>query len=86
MSRIGAGTNKKSCPGRCERCGRLMVMVRLQDRLEEGGPRHLMGWRCLICGKVVDLHSLGHRHELLEREASRRCPLQEWRGRMAQYG
>lgn len=77
MKRIG-------CAGRCDRCSRLMVMVRLQDPFGETNPR--VGWQCLICGKVVDLHSLAHRHELLEREVPRRCPPQEWRRRVVQYG
>ncbi len=77
---------KKICPGRCDRCGRLMVMVRLQDRLGEEGARPLVGWKCLICGKVVDLHSLTHHHELPERETARRWPPREWRGRAVQYG
>jgi len=77
---------RTGCVGRCERCGRPMVMIRLHDWLDEGGPRPLVGWRCLVCGKVVDLHSLAHRHELLEREAPRRCPPQERRRRVVQYG
>lgn len=77
---------KKASPGRCLRCGCLMVMVRLQDRRIaglEGEPQRLVGWQCLICGKVVDLHSLVHRHEQLERDASRRFRQRE---RAVPYG
>jgi RNase P subunit RPR2 len=80
MNRLRAGIKRKTCLGRCDRCGRLMVMVRLQDPLGETNPR--VGWQCLICGTVVDLRSLvGHSklRELREREAPRHCPRPAWR-------
>lgn len=77
---------KKASPGRCQRCGCLMVMIRLQDRRLaglEGEPHCVRGWQCPICGTVVDLHSLVHRHEQLERDASRRLRQRE---RAVPYG
>jgi hypothetical protein len=52
---------KRVGPGRCDCCGCLMVLVKLRDRLGhiESLPR--LGWRCLICNRVVDVHSTLHR-------------------------
>jgi hypothetical protein len=50
-------------PGRCDHCGCLMVLVRLHDDLGNIEPLRRVGWRCLICDKIVDLHSLVNRHE-----------------------
>ncbi len=57
----------------CERCGRLMVDVLVPTLVDEGGPRHTMGWRCATCGHVIDAHSLGHHpHGDLGEEEQRR--------------
>ncbi|MEW6544886.1 MAG: hypothetical protein AB1411_14910 [Nitrospirota bacterium] len=45
---------KQLCPGRCDRCGYMMVLVRLDDRVRESA-RDRFGWRCLVCEQVVSL-------------------------------
>jgi hypothetical protein len=54
---------KQVGPGRCDRCGCLMVLVRLHDHLGNSEPLRRVGWRCLICDRIVDLHSIVIRHE-----------------------
>ncbi len=49
---------ERACPGRCNRCGPLMVMIRLQDRPNMRWAGRTVGWHCLICGKVENLHRL----------------------------
>ncbi len=57
----------------CERCGRLMVDVHVPTLVDEGGPRHAVGRRCVACGQVIDAHSLGHHpHGDLGEEEQRR--------------
>ena len=34
---------------RCQRCGGLMICERFYD-----GRDHFEGWRCVICGEIVD--------------------------------
>lgn len=43
----------------------------------EGEPPCSIGWRCLLCDTVVDLHGLTHCHKQLERDESRRLRLRE---------
>jgi hypothetical protein len=49
---------KQVGPGRCERCGYLMVLVRWPDHQAPIEPLRRRGWECLICNRIVDLHSM----------------------------
>ena len=80
MNPIGAGA-RKICPGRCDRCGCLVVLVRLQDQLSEIEPLRRVGWRCLMCDRIVDLHSIVNRREP-QRSASSHRWHQRQRSRM----
>ncbi|RMH33584.1 MAG: hypothetical protein D6690_11565 [Nitrospirae bacterium] len=45
---------------RCHRCQGTMVLDYFLD-LDSGGELWMRGWRCLICGEVVDFLILNHR-------------------------
>jgi len=38
----------------CARCQGLMVSDRFTDLLDDSGQLRFNGWRCIICGDVVD--------------------------------
>lgn len=46
----------------CGRCQGTMVLDYLLD-LDSGGDLWMKGWRCLICGEVVDPLILRHRQQ-----------------------
>lgn len=56
--RRAKGEPLQSDPCRC--CGRLMVISLVPRDMREPWAEHRMGWRCLICDKVIDLHAFGH--------------------------
>ena len=39
---------------RCPRCKGIMVKERFQDLLDDTGQIHFYGWRCLVCGEILD--------------------------------
>ena len=45
----------------CQRCQGAMVVDYFVD-LEESGALWMSGWRCLICGNIVDPTILNHKH------------------------
>lgn len=55
----------------CQRCHGLMVPDRFQDLQDETGQITFYGWRCLVCGDIVD--PLIHAH----RQAHRAHPQQQ---------
>ncbi|MEO5658151.1 MAG: hypothetical protein ABIO65_00030 [Nitrospiria bacterium] len=38
----------------CRRCHGLMVSDRFTDLMDETGQMTFGGWRCLVCGEIVD--------------------------------
>ena len=42
---------------KCQRCGGTMIHEKFYDLTE-----HFFGWRCVICGEIVDQMILEHRH------------------------
>jgi hypothetical protein len=46
---------------RCQRCTALMVSERFLDHLDDTGKFAFYGWRCLICGEIMDPIILAHR-------------------------
>ena len=48
------GKHKKRSGLRCHRCDGLMLPVRLYDQMLGFGPMDCWGWRCVICGELVD--------------------------------
>ncbi len=59
----------------CYRCHGLMVSIRLEDAESTTAPDPIEGWRCLLCGEVIDPVILAHRegrHELSRDRARRR--------------
>lgn len=46
---------------RCRRCTGLMVPERFYDFQDDTGRLTFLGWRCLVCGEVVDPVILAHR-------------------------
>lgn len=45
----------------CERCRGLMVFDRFMDVLGDTGQLWCRGWRCVVCGDIVDPVILGNR-------------------------
>ena len=45
----------------CPRCYGLMVTIKLEDRKGSISFEALPGWRCLLCGEVVDPGILANR-------------------------
>lgn len=46
---------------RCTKCEELMVIDDLIDMRESYHPTWMRGWRCVVCGNVVDPLILRHR-------------------------
>ncbi len=46
---------------RCTKCNGLMVVDDLIDMRESYHPMWMRGWRCVVCGNVVDPLILRHR-------------------------
>ena len=46
---------------RCPRCHGLMVVIQLEDAMSTAGGHSLYGWRCLLCGEVLDSGIEGNR-------------------------
>ena len=46
---------------RCARCNGLMVRDAFQDLLDETGDLCFYGWRCPMCGEIIDPTILTHR-------------------------
>jgi hypothetical protein len=45
----------------CQRCRGLMVKDRFMDFLDESGQMFFSGWRCLVCGEIIDSVILANR-------------------------
>ncbi len=45
----------------CERCDGLMVSERIYDLQGLSSDLHIDGYRCLLCGNVIDATILEHR-------------------------
>lgn len=45
----------------CSRCQGLMVRIRLEDAESTAAPDPIEGWRCLLCGEVIDPLIQAHR-------------------------
>jgi hypothetical protein len=45
----------------CQRCRGLMVRDRFMDFWDEGGQMYFSGWRCVVCGEIVDSVILANR-------------------------
>ena len=39
---------------RCSRCHGLMIVTRLEEATGVTGGGSLSGWKCLLCGEVID--------------------------------
>lgn len=44
----------------CRRCQNVMVQEVFADREYDGGPPAFLGWRCPICGAILDPLILKH--------------------------
>jgi hypothetical protein len=42
---------------KCHRCGSMMVYERFY-----GPHEHFVGWRCILCGEIIDQVILKNRH------------------------
>jgi hypothetical protein len=42
---------------KCHRCGSMMVYERFY-----GPHEHFVGWRCILCGEIIDQVILENRH------------------------
>ena len=38
----------------CPRCNGVMVQDEFEDLKDDTGSLHFKGWRCLICGEILD--------------------------------
>ncbi len=38
----------------CPRCEGLMIVERFCDLLDDTGQTHFYGFRCLVCGEILD--------------------------------
>jgi uncharacterized Fe-S cluster-containing MiaB family protein len=45
----------------CQRCNGLMVVDHFIDMADDSGHLWMRGWRCVICGEVVDPKIYRHR-------------------------
>jgi hypothetical protein len=44
----------------CQRCHNIMVREVFADRQYDAGPGAFIGWRCIICGAILDPLILKH--------------------------
>ncbi len=55
----------------CPRCKGTMVRDMFEDIADDTGAIHFSGWRCLMCGEILDpvisANRQGHREPLLGR-------------------
>ena len=45
----------------CSRCQGLMVTIKLEDAEGSTSRDPILGWRCLLCGEVLDSDIKAHR-------------------------
>jgi len=55
----------------CPRCQGLMVSIPLEDRECSAPGEPILGWRCLLCGELVDETIVANRKSELEPERHR---------------
>ena len=58
----------------CPRCENLMVQETFVDLESETYPGAFWGWRCLVCGAILDPVILSHQAERPESVVSRSRP------------
>jgi len=58
---------------KCRRCGSMMVCERFY-----GPHEHLVGWRCVLCGEIIDRVILENRDTALNGESGNRR--RKWNG------
>ncbi|MCI0527102.1 MAG: hypothetical protein L0Y56_06625 [Nitrospira sp.] len=60
----------------CQRCQGLMVKDHFIDLLDDTGKIQFLGWRCLVCGEVVDPVILFNRvSPIVYKRRARRYPV-----------
>jgi hypothetical protein len=52
----------QECHMKCHRCGGVMVYERFY-----GPHEHFLGWRCVLCGEIIDRVILGNRQAETDR-------------------
>jgi len=57
---------------RCPRCKGMMLKERFQDLLDDTGQIHFNGWRCLLCGEILDPLIVRNRRQPVIRQGRRR--------------
>ncbi len=63
----------------CPRCKGLMLMERFFDYWDDTGQIDFTGWRCIICGDILDAVIAGHRKtQVVERAGPRTDLLREY--------
>ncbi len=60
---------------KCERCGGLMLMEQFYDFRDDTAEFEFSGWRCLVCGEIVDPLLVGNLHGSARKEARRPATL-----------
>ncbi len=55
----------------CPRCQGLMVSITLEDREWSVPGEPVLGWRCVLCGELVDETIVENRKSVLEPEHHR---------------
>ncbi len=55
------GTSERGHPMRCHRCGGAMTYEKFYGICE-----HFHGWRCIVCGEIVDQIILENRNDFRE--------------------
>ena len=55
----------------CPRCQGLMVSITLEDQEWSRPGEPILGWRCLLCGGVVDETIVANRKSVLEPDRHR---------------
>lgn len=45
----------------CSRCHGMMVSIKLEDADSTAPPEPVLGWRCLLCGDIIDPLIHAHR-------------------------
>jgi len=55
----------------CPRCQGLMVSIPLEDRECSAPGELILGWRCLLCGELVDETIVANRKSVREPERHR---------------
>lgn len=57
---------------RCPRCKGMMVKERFQDIEDDTGQIYFHGWRCLVCGEILDPVIVTNRQQPMVRRRRRK--------------